>query len=201
MRDYFLKLKSNLELNPELEKTISARHNAVRDYLKNNNPEVKDTKLIGSLQRRTRIHPGKEGKIDIDILVIMGEFDHWTQVGGITPQLALSKVYNTLSESDRYGKKEPTLDAPTVSLSYEDDIEVQLVPAYIDNIGHDKFGRSTEPKGRGYWVVKNGEWELADYDHEAEFITKCNEACAGHLVPMIKILKSIKRNYFNPKRI
>lgn len=74
MQQYFLKLKSNLEFGPALSETISTRHFAVRTYLENNLPGFKEAKLIGSLQRKTRINPGSEGELDIDILVVMGEF-------------------------------------------------------------------------------------------------------------------------------
>jgi hypothetical protein len=197
MREHFLKLKSNLEFNQALTDQVSTKHNAVRDYVKNNNTKVKDSKLIGSLQRKTRIHPGTNGKIDIDIVVIMGEFYNWVSSGGVSPQDALTELHSTVADSDRYGGKDLTMDAPTVSLTYEDGIEVQLVPAYLDNIGYDPSGNYLGPKGRGYWVVKNGKWELADYDHEAEYISALNTVSDGYFIPTIKMLKAIKRTYFS----
>lgn len=196
MHAHFLKLKSNLELDETLNGSISTKHNAIRSYVENNNPSVKDTKLIGSLQRKTRIHPGTDGDIDIDILVVMGEFHRWVPEGGIAPAAALNSLHSTMENSDRYVEKDPTQDAPAVCLSYDDGIDVELVPAYIDHIGYDQYGNSTGPKGRGYWVPKNGKWEIVDYDYEAEYVSALNQITGGYLIPTIKMLKAIKRKYF-----
>lgn len=197
MHEYFLKLKTNLELDPTFEESISTRHNSIREYLKNNNPSVKDSKLIGSLQRQTRINPGSNGDFDVDILVVLGEFHNWVSVGGITPEMAMEEVHSTIKESNRYSGKSPTLDHPTVTLTYDDEIKVELVPAYIDHIGRDQAGNELGSKGRGYWVVKNGKWEIADYDHEAEYISKRNSLSGGYLIPVIKMLKALKREHFS----
>jgi hypothetical protein len=63
-------------------------------------------------------------------------------------------------------------------------------------IGKDPLGNNLGWVGRGYWVVKNGVWQMADYDHEAEYISKQNEASDGYLIPLIKMLKAIKQTYF-----
>ncbi|OGL74595.1 hypothetical protein A3F52_00860 [Candidatus Uhrbacteria bacterium RIFCSPHIGHO2_12_FULL_47_11] len=195
MHEHFLKLKSNLELDPTFAELIITRHNAIRTYLQNNLPNFKDSKLIGSLQRQTRINPGN-GNFDIDIIVIMGEIHRWVSFGGITPQVALNTLHATVNKSDRYGAMDPVQDPPTVTLTYKDRVEVQLVPAYIDMIGSDANGNYLGEAGRGYWVVKNRSWEMADYDHEAEYISQQNELSDGHLVPTIKMLKAIKRIHF-----
>src|ERR1051326_6084702 len=171
MQAHFLKLKSNLELDPTFAEKVSKRHLAVREYLKNNHPGFKDAKLIGSLQRLTRIHPGQAQKFDIDIIVIMGEFHQWLAAGGVSPQAALDALHSTIETSARYNAMEPVQDAPTISLTAADDIEVQLVPAYVDMIGRDPSGNELGAIGRGYWVAKEGKWKMADYDHEAEWIS------------------------------
>lgn len=191
----FQKLKSNLELNESFGKLIQQKHNAVRSVIENINPAIK-TKLIGSLQRKTRIQPVEKEEFDIDILVILGEFSRWVSLGsGVTPSDALQKVHDSIGESDRYDAMGPEKDAPVVTFEYKDGIKVELVPAYVDNIGHWPDGTPTV-KGRGYWVPKNGRWELADYDHEAEHLTSMNTVSDGFLVPTIKMLKALKREYF-----
>jgi SMODS domain-containing protein len=197
MHDHFLRLKSNLEIDPTLAASIATRHNAIRTYLKNHLPEMKDSKLIGSLQRQTRICPGAGKTLDIDILVILGEFNRWASFGGVTPQAAINTLHAAVNQSDRYSGLDPVQDPPTVTLTYADDIEVELVPAYIDMIGSDPYGNYVGPAGRGYWVVKSGTWEMADYDHEAAFISGQNAASGGYLIPVIKMLKAIKRLYFS----
>jgi Second Messenger Oligonucleotide or Dinucleotide Synthetase domain len=196
MQKYFLKLKSNLELDPTLAEKITTRHSAVRTYLKNNHPGFKDSQLIGSLQRQTRINPGATHRLDIDIMVIVGEFHNWVTSGGITAHDAIRALHSTVNQSARYGAMEPAADPPTVTLTSSDGIEVQLVPAYIDMIGADSAGNILGEKGRGYWVAKNGTWTIADYDHEAAWISAQNRESNGLLIPTLKMLKVIKRVYF-----
>jgi Second Messenger Oligonucleotide or Dinucleotide Synthetase domain len=196
MQEYFQKLKSNLELDPTLAEKIATRHTAIRTYLKNNHPSFKDSKLIGSLQRQTRINPGATHKLDIDIIVIVGEFHNWVTSGGITVHDAIHALHATVNQSARYGAMDPAVDPPTVTLTSSDNIEVQLVPAFIDMIGADPAGNILGERGRGYWVAKNGTWTIADYDHEAEWISAQNRASNGMLIPTIKMLKVIKRVYF-----
>jgi hypothetical protein len=196
MNEHFDKLKSNLELDPTLAETVSTRHNAIRTYLQNNLADFKDSKLIGSLQRRTRIDPTADQKFDIDILVVMGEFYNWLSSGGVSPQQAVSRLHATVHRSARYSSMDPVQDPPTVTLTGADNIEVQLVPAYVDMIGRDQLGNELGWKGRGYWVAKGGTWQMADYDFEADYISAKNKESAGHLIPTIKILKAIKRRHF-----
>lgn len=191
----FQKLRSNLALSESFDKLIQQKHSAVRSVIENINPAIK-TKLIGSLQRKTRIQPADKEELDIDILVILGEFNRWVSFGsGVAPSDALQKVHDSIGESDRYNAMGPEKDAPVVTFEYKDGIKVELVPAYVDNIGYWADGTPTV-KGRGYWVPKNGKWELADYDHEAEHLSSLNSVSDGFLIPTIKMLKALKREYF-----
>jgi Second Messenger Oligonucleotide or Dinucleotide Synthetase domain len=195
----FLKLKENLEPSATLRDLIGQRHNAVRDFIQNRNSKVTDTKLIGSVRRQTRIAPRPEDKVDIDILIIMGSFYSWLPPGapgGITPQLALDDLHRTVTQSDRYGSMTPQQAPPTITMTYADRMNVEVVPAYLDCIGTSANGTPHRPAGRAYWVPKNGTWELADYDYEAGYISAQNDASGGWLIPTIKMLKAIRRNYF-----
>lgn len=196
MQPYFQQLRRNLELNESFEEIIKTRHTAVRSVLENNNPSIRDTKLIGSLKRQTRIQPRTEDSFDIDILVVLGEFVDWAAIGGISPSRALQEVHSSVQTSDRYSTKHPQQDAPTVSLQFADKVKVELVPAYIDNIGRTPAGTPVPPTGRGYWIPKNGRWEHADYDFDAEYMTEQNKKSDEYLVPSIKMLKALRRVYF-----
>jgi hypothetical protein len=199
MNAYFEKLKQNLELSPSFEQIVQTRHAAVRSAIANRGAEIKETKLIGSLQRKTRIQPRQTDQFDIDIVIVLGEFHSWLPVGdpnGITPERALNYVHGSVQGSDRYSSKNPQRDAPTIALQFADEVKVELVPAYVDMIGQNSTGTTHSPKGRGYWIPKNGRWELADYDFEAAHVTEKNLASEGYLVPTIKMLKSIKRLHF-----
>ena len=198
LHDAFQKFKSNLELNETFDDIIQRRHNAVRSVIESAGHNV-ETKLIGSLQRQTRIQP-KEGDIfDIDILVVLGSFVRWLQAGetgGISPQAAMGELRRIVSESERYDSMNPQQDQPTVSFKYQDNTKVELVPAYLDQIGSSPDGTPHSPKGRAYWIPKDGRWVLADYDYDADHVTRHNKLTDGWLIPTIKMLKTAKREYF-----
>lgn len=143
----FEKLKSNLELNDSFESVIETHHKAVRSVIKNAAPGI-NSKLIGSLQRHTRIQPREGDKFDIDILVELGSFYGWVSQG-ITTHDALNKLGEYVSQSPRYQSMGPYTDAPTISFNYQDGVKVELVPAYRDWIGTHNDGQPCPPKGRG----------------------------------------------------
>lgn len=135
-------------------------------------------------------------EFDIDILVVLGSFTGWVPSGGITPDAALRGLYGMVCNSNRYRSMRPVADDPTVKFEYEDGIEVELVPAYLDMIGHSPDGTAHYPTGRAYWIPKDGDWKLADYNHDATYITRQNAIARDWLVPTIKMLKSLRREYF-----
>ena len=191
----FQTLEKNLEPNHSFDETIQQKHNAVRSVLENLG--IKDTKLIGSLLRRTRIQPRPGDIFDIDILVSLGKFYGWVSSGGVSPQFALRYLHEILNKSDRYRAMNPYQIQPTITVEHKDGIKVELVPAYLDMVGYSPDGKTHTPVGRGYWVVKDGMWMLAEYDHEADYITKMNEESDDWLIPVLKMLKCIKRIYFS----
>lgn len=146
----FNEFKSRLELNSTLQDAVTTHHNAVREWIESFDSSI-ETKLIGSLQRKTRIRPRADtDTFDIDILVILGTFKQWVTTGGITPLLALDKVENAVSENETYDRMGPETDSPAIVLQYADNIKVELIPAYRDGIGAAFDGTPTLPKDRGY---------------------------------------------------
>jgi Second Messenger Oligonucleotide or Dinucleotide Synthetase domain len=77
MHDHFLKLKTNLELTPSFDQVVQTRHAAVQSALENTGAAIREMKLIGSLQRQTRIQPRQNDPFDINILVVLGSFYNW----------------------------------------------------------------------------------------------------------------------------
>lgn len=191
----FEKLKTNLELSPSLQEIITRKHNAVRSVLENSDSEI-ETKLIGSVGRKTVINPKPGEDFDIDILVVLGQFNNWVPAGGVTAASAMNYLNSLVSDTQRYGAMNPRSDDPVIEFEYSDGIKVELVPAYLDNIGRSPDGTPHSPSGRAYWVPKNGNWELVDYDHEAEFISSANIASGNYLIPVIKMLKATKKEHF-----
>lgn len=196
METHFERLRGNLELNESFQAEVSTRHKAMRSAIENISSTIEETKLIGSLQRKTRIQPRDDDEFDIDILVVMGSFYQWMPPGeGVSTHAAQSNLLKTLHESDRYSQFEPRSEAPTVTLQFQR-LKVELVPAYRDQMGKTFAGKSTLPLGRGYWVPTSAGWEIADYDFDASEISRLNVVGGARLVPCIKMLKAIKRNRF-----
>ena len=183
----FNEFKSRLELSKTLQEAITTHHEAIRKWIESYDPNIK-TKLIGSLQRKTRIQPRADDTFDIDILVIFGSFYRWgTRV--VYPNEVLNKLDEIMREHEGYEKMNPEKDFPTVIIHYADGTKAELVPAYQDFIN--------EPKGRGYYIPKSyNEWGIADYDYDAEYISNKNKETEGWLIPTIKMLKAAKRNLF-----
>ena len=191
----FTQFKSKLELSQSFQEEVTIHHNAIREWIESYDSAV-ETKLIGSLQRKTRIQPRSEDVFDIDILVILGNFYNWVSSGGIKPGDALGKIEDIVSEHGTYEKLGLETDNPTITFEYEDNVKVELVPAYLDQIGKAPDGTPTPPIGRGYWIPKNNKWVVSDYDYDAESISTSNENGDGYLIPTIKMLKAAKRNLF-----
>ncbi len=196
VKQAFDEFKSRLELSNSFQEKVTIHHNAIRRWIESYDPKIK-TKLIGSLQRKTRIQPRTSDTFDIDILVILESFERWVVTGGITPKDALDKLEDIVSEHGTYNRMGLETDSPTIVINYEDNTKVELVPAYIDNIGQYADGTLAFPKGRGYWIPKRNKWVLADYDYDAEYISNKNKECEGWLIPTIKMLKAAKRNWFS----
>lgn len=196
LQQAFKRLKTNLELQLTLDENVQQHHNALRGIIEQSK-NLEKTLLIGSLGRKTGIQPRENDVLDIDILVVMDYFVCWTNNGGISAQIAMEEMNQIISKSDRYDSMNPINDQPTVCFTYKGDgTKVEVVPAYLDKIGHSANGRYHSPIERAYWVPKSGKWELADYEYEADFISKKNQTCDELLIPLIKMLKAIKRIYF-----
>lgn len=180
----FTSLRTRLELDSSYDELVQHRHNAIRTFLKNNLPWC-ETKLLGSVQRRTRIDPlrGLEG-FDIDLLVQLGTFSSFSPCG-VTALQALSQVYDITSGTSRYS--DSFADAPTITVNYADGMVVELVPAYADGT------RVQSPPHNAFWIPGNGVWRPADYDFDAAYITQQNQSTSGLLVPLIKMLKAWRR--------
>lgn len=182
----FNEFKSRLELTKGFQERVTTHHKAIRDWVESYDSNI-ETKLIGSLQRATRIQPLTNEGFDIDILVILGEF-YKKSVNGISPSSALDRLEDIVKEHGTYKKIGVEEDSPVILFEYSDGTKVELVPGWRDFI--------FTPKGRGYRIPKRGQWESADYDFDAEYISAQNKKSDGYLVPVIKMLKSSKRSLF-----
>lgn len=193
----FNEFGSRLELSQSYQNSVTTHHNAIRRWIESFEPDVK-TILIGSLQRKTRIQPRpNQDSFDIDILVVLGSFQRWVSSGGISPWDALHKVEDVVSQNTTYRRMGPETDSPAIIVEYSDNIKVELVPAYLDQVGHAPDGTPTPPVGRGYWIPKSNGWAITDYEYDAAYVSIVNQNTDGYLIPVIKMLKAAKRNLFS----
>lgn len=194
---HFNKLKSNLEPSTSLQKAVSQHHNSVRKFIENQYPHIK-TQLIGSQQRLTRVHPRPNELCDIDILVTLDKVVSWVPANqGTSPEQAIQFTHTVLEGSKRYAGMEPTPENRVVTLEYEGNVNVELIPAFLDHVNSFPDGTPRMASQRAYWIPnKKGGWELADYNYDADYITKTNKQCDGILIPTIKVLKAVKREHF-----
>jgi len=186
LREAFETFKSRLELSDSFQAAVTTHHNAIRKRLESKR-NIR-TKLIGSLQRQTKIQPLEGGELDIDILVIFNDFDEWVS-DGVSPATALRALGDIVEGDETYRKLEPETDSPTVGFEYKDEIRIELVPSY-------NFVGDSTSRPKGYYIPGDNKWVLADYDYDAEYISKANTYCDKYLIPTIKMLKAAKRKFF-----
>lgn len=195
LEEAFSILLSRLELNPARVRLASERYDAIKTHLESRLQNV-EVKQVGSFRKKTKIRPGDGGdRIDLDVIVCLGSFTGYSDFprAGITPNDALRTVQDALKDNAVYRMMRPRIDAPTIVLDYSDDFSVELIPCY-----RDLSGRYPRFFGSACYVVgMNGNWEPADYDYDAEFLTQLNQSSDvdGRLIPAIKITKAFLRNH------
>src|SRR5579859_5103897 len=96
----FRKFKSRLELNEKEQKNASARHNEIREHLRDRF-ELDDDFLTGSYRRYTKTKPLK----DVDIFCVLGPKEK--RYRDEDPSKVLAAFEKALSE--KYGKKAVTV--------------------------------------------------------------------------------------------
>lgn len=187
LTEAFKVLRTRLELNAYFQKQISTNYQTVKKLVDGKGFNVQ---LIGSLQRMTRISPLSDDQFDIDILVVLGEFQAMSYSGGITTADAMSLIYEKITDHKTYDALQPEIDNPVVGFEYKNKVKVELVPAFRDSVNL--------PFGQGFYIPgRNGEWVIADYNHDRDYIVDQNKNSEGFLIPIIKILKCIKNKHFS----
>jgi hypothetical protein len=86
----------------------------------------------------------------------------------------------------------PRVDAPVVSISYADEMTIEVVPAFVNKM---VLARSVAPGVECYLIATGtGKWIPADYDYDALYITSANATADSYLVPASKLIKTFVRN-------
>ncbi|MBI4236967.1 MAG: hypothetical protein HY696_00940 [Deltaproteobacteria bacterium] len=195
LEEAFSTLLSRLELNPTRVRLASERYDAIKTHLESRLQNV-EVKQVGSFRKKTKIRPGDgSDRIDLDVIVCLGNFTGYSDFPGVgvTPNDALRAVQDALKDNAVYRMMRPRIDAPTIALDYNDDFSVELIPCYRDLSG--RYPRLLGPAC--YVVGATGNWEPADYDYDAEYLTQLNQSSDvdGRLIPAIKITKAFLRNH------
>lgn len=189
----FEELLRRIELNPARVSLASQRYNAVKSTIEGSLPG-KTVTQVGSFQRKTKIRPADLGdSLDVDVVVSFRRFTEYARDGrGVSPGDALEIVRKALAANQTYRVMTPQKDHPVVTLTYADDMSIELTPAFVDATGaHPHPGLSAE-----CYVVgsASGAWVPADYDYDALMISSLNGRSGKKLIPMIKLVKAYFRN-------
>lgn len=196
IEEAFATTLSRIELNTTRVQLASQRYKAVKAVIEQALPE-KTVTQIGSFQRKTKIRPfDLSDQLDIDLLVKF-KVANWSLFGipGVweTPKDALNKIQSVLLASSIYSVMKPKSDAPTVLLTYADQLTFEIVPALVDKIGkHNHLPGEPDCYLVG---LKPDTWSPADYDYEADYISRLNKQIGGTLVPSIKLIKTFLRGH------
>ncbi len=201
----FAEAVSRLELNPDRVAEASQHYGGIKEFIESALPGVRVTQ-VGSFQRQTKIRPVSSHRlrnllidaeitpIDLDILVSFGPVTRWVNDGSASgPEDLLRVLYAAVRSSKRYQVLEPTIDSPVITMSYSNEFSMELIPCTVDQVS------SLPPRiCRPYLVPYSGGWKWADYDYDAELITRCNKQSGGKLIPSIKLCKGFVRNHGLP---
>jgi hypothetical protein len=196
IKEAFAATLSRIELNPTRVQLASQRYKAIKQVIEQAMPG-KTVTPIGSFQRQTKIRPlDLSDKLDIDLLVKC-KTARWSLFGipGVwqTPESALHQIQKVLGANQTYSMMRPKPGAPTVCLTYADQLTFEIVPALVDKTGRYQH-RPVELDC--YLVgVKRHSWSVADYDYEAAYLSSLNLQTGDRLVPAIKLIKAFLRGH------
>lgn len=181
---------SRIELDQTRVQQASQHYNAIKDWLESKLAVT--VRLVGSFQRQSKVRPIGSDKIDIDALACFGDATYFAVLPGtgVTSTAALQKVHSAMASNKIYCTKDLVVDSPVVTITYESDFSVEIVPCYRNLIPpHAGRNPASYLVGTAY-----GGWETSDYDYDSAFITQANKDTGGKLVPAIKLLKRFARN-------
>ncbi len=181
---------SRIELDQTRIQEASQHYNAIRNWLEGRLAVT--VRLVGSFQRQSKIRPIGSDKLDIDALACFGDATYFAYApgDGITGTAALQKVHAAMAANKIYRTKDLAVDSPVVTITYENEFSVEIVPCYRNLIP--PHSNRLPPS---YLVsTAHGGWETADYDYDSAYITEANKTADGKLVPAIKLLKRFVRN-------
>ena len=166
-------LRTNLEITTLQQATVSTRQQNVRDAVAHR-LTVSSSFVTGSYKRHTMIGPLKDADVDIFVLLDPSYYD----INGYATLLDRVRrvLLETYSQSPRTSR-----NGQAVSITFTDFV-VDVVPAFHRN-------------GGGYLIPSTTQqrWISTDPTIHETYISRSNQAHAGNLVPLIKMIKAWNR--------
>ncbi len=183
--DYFNSLLQKLNLTDEEYKLISKKHLSLRERLREL-LQVEDDFLTGSYPRNTMIQPNGDDKFDVDFFLAFNNDDY----GEFKLPELLEIVKNALmqikdEDEDIKNIKEQTR---SIGVEYSNNFQIDVVPAI--EIEKDNLYKIFDKK-TGQSVDSNPKLHRRQLSEANE---NTESGSIRRLVPIIKLLKSWKRN-------
>jgi hypothetical protein len=190
----FGELLRRIELSPFRVKLASQRYNALKASIEGALPG-KALHQIGSFHRGTKIRPADlSDQLDFEVLVSFGLFSQSSAPDkeGFTPSRVLNILRLAIRSNETYRVMPQRQDQLTVRLEYADQMAIDLLPAFEDPRWQHFHG----PDHPNCFVVGRSPftWIAADYDYDAQIISRLNAQAEEKLIPTIKLVKVYLRN-------
>ncbi len=181
----FNRFLANIELTTAQKKDASERLLAIRLKMASAFPGSRCF-VVGSYGKNTAIKPPS----DLDIMLVLPQtmyekYTFWKYL--LSSRNAQSEFLQEVKRTidTHFPVTELKADRQVIVVKYASSFSVEIVPCF-EIPGTEKF-RIADTKSSGNWVETN------PYK-EAESLTASNKNCDGNTVPLIKMLKSWKRN-------
>jgi Second Messenger Oligonucleotide or Dinucleotide Synthetase domain len=196
--DAFRELLSRIELSPFRLNLASQRCNAIKASIESVLPGT-TVHPVGSFERKTKIRPADHSdQLDVQVLVSFGRFPQYAELGeaSVTPGEVLQIVRHVVGPNEIYKVMPQQNEHPIVRVEYADQMSIELVPGFEDSRTQHSHG----PDGPKCYIVGCSlyRWIPADYDYDAQCISRLNALTEGSLVPTIKLVKAYFRNVAVP---
>jgi len=174
------------EINEKIKNILSSYNNRDSEEHRSRLDEIRsivteeiegsvELKFGGSVSKHTYC----DGLSDVDVLMYV----HKTELADLSPREVLEFVKNKLAERGLKNVKEIRTGQLAVTVVYNDDTEIQVLPAI--------------KRGAGVKIpsAKGNEWSsVIRPDKFAEKLTEVNQKWGGNVVPVIKLAKVINSN-------
>jgi hypothetical protein len=179
--DAFINLKHNLEITETESRLAQARHDAIREYVREH-WSIDDDFLTGSYKRDTKTKKLK----DVDIFMVIEESGPQGKYRRQPP----GRVLDALCELLQGKWPDAHRDGMAIVIPFGSDEEImsmEVVPA---------FHRT----GSGYHIPNPdaGGWIATDPEKHGEASTAKNKQCDEKYVPFVKMIKAINRELGEP---